>query len=342
MRLAKRMQLHRHADRTAELRSAVSRYQELFDPGRGGGLDARRASYQTMVIDFYDLVTDFYERGWGESFHFAPRHRRESFEVSIARHQHFLASRLGLRSGMRVLDVGCGVGGPMRSIARFSGAHVLGVNISAYQVQKARAYALRDGLSDRCELLEADFTRLPLADASLDAAYAFEATCHAPDKARVFAEVFRVLRPGAEFALYEWCLTDRYNAGDPVHQRIKGGIEEGDGLPDISTITATLEVAREVGFELVEHEDRALSGDPETPWYLPLTGREFSSTGLRRSAIGRRLLTLLIRALEAGRIAPQGTLDTYRILSIAGDALVEAGEIGIFTPMLYLRARKPG
>lgn len=338
------MQLLRRgfAPRGADIRGQVSRYRSLYDESRGGGLGARRSGYRAMVQDYYDLVTEFYERGWGESFHFAPRHRRESFEASIARHQHFLASRLGLAPGMRVLDVGCGVGGPMRSIARFTGAEVVGVNINAMQVRKAAAYAARDGLAHRCELLEADFTQMPVAAGSFDAGYAFEATCHAPDKAAVFAEVFRVLRPGASFGVYEWCLTERFDPGDADHLRIKRGVEEGDGLPDIWTIAATLEAARQAGFAIVEHEDRAASGDPETPWYLPLTGRELSTTGLGRSALGRRLSATLIRALQLAGRAPRGTLETHCLLHAGADALVEAGQAGIFTPMYYFHARKPG
>jgi sterol 24-C-methyltransferase len=60
-----------------------------------------------MINHYYDLVTDFYEYGWGQSFHFANRGARESFDASIARHEHFLAFRMRLDKGMKVLDVGC-------------------------------------------------------------------------------------------------------------------------------------------------------------------------------------------------------------------------------------------
>jgi sterol 24-C-methyltransferase len=49
--------------------------------------------------------------------------------------------------------------------------------------------------------------QLPFPDASFDGVYAIEATCHAPDRTKVFAEIFRVLKPGQTFACYEWCLT---------------------------------------------------------------------------------------------------------------------------------------
>jgi sterol 24-C-methyltransferase len=119
-----------------EVHRTASRYLAVRDETRGGGLARRREHYAQMVNNFYDLVTDFYELGWGQSFHFAPRHRGESTLASPARHEFFLALRLGLRPGMRVLDAGCGIGGPMRAIARFSGATIVGINNNAYQIKR--------------------------------------------------------------------------------------------------------------------------------------------------------------------------------------------------------------
>ena len=67
-----------------------------------------------MVNKYYDLATSFYEYGWGESFHFAHRYKWETLRESIVRHEHFLASKLNVKPGDKVLDVGCGVGGPLR------------------------------------------------------------------------------------------------------------------------------------------------------------------------------------------------------------------------------------
>ncbi|XP_021280016.1 cycloartenol-C-24-methyltransferase 1-like [Herrania umbratica] len=99
--------------------SAVEKY-EKYHVLYGGKEEARKANYTDMVNKYYDLVTSFYEFGWGESFHFAPRWNGESLRESIKRHEHFLALQLGLKPGHKVLDVGCGIGGPLREIARFS------------------------------------------------------------------------------------------------------------------------------------------------------------------------------------------------------------------------------
>src|SRR5687767_15294436 len=114
------------------VRAVVDEYQAFH----AGTVDNRKAHHGTMVNHFYDLVTDFYEYGWGQSFHFAPRFRGEAFAASIARHEHWLAAQLNLAPGMTVLDLGCGVGGPMRTIARFSGATIVGVNNNDYQIAR--------------------------------------------------------------------------------------------------------------------------------------------------------------------------------------------------------------
>lgn len=103
-----------------------------------------------MVSSFYDLVTDFYEYGWGQSFHFAPRFTHETFTESIYRAEHFLALKLGLSSSKKCVDVGCGVGGPMRNIARFTGADITGVTINEYQVKVGNRYCKEQGVDDIC------------------------------------------------------------------------------------------------------------------------------------------------------------------------------------------------
>ena len=56
-----------------------------------------------MTIAYYDLATDFYEYGWGEAFHFAVLKPEESREHSFAKHEYFLALKLGLQAGDTVL-----------------------------------------------------------------------------------------------------------------------------------------------------------------------------------------------------------------------------------------------
>ena len=316
----------------------LSKYRR--SQGRG------KEEYARKVTAFYDLITDFCEYGWGQSFHFAPMKVGESFEESIASHEYFLGEAIGLRPDMKVLDVGCGVGGPQRALARKFGASIVGLNISEYQIGKCSAYNSKAGLDHLCSVLHGDFLNIPAQDGSFDAAYHIEAMPHAPDKAAAYAEIFRVLRPGAVFVGFDVCMTPLYDDGNPGHRELKEGIEYGNALPEIASFTEVTDSLRAAGFELVEARDRALDADPQTPWYRPLEGTlEGSSLKLRnfpRTALGRKITSAALRILEGIRAVPRGSSEVQKVLNIAADSFVAAGRLGILTPMYYHKARKPG
>jgi len=321
----------------SQVRPAIEEYLGYYDRA---GVKERKQDYPAVVNDFYHLVTKFYEFAWGQSFHFAPRRRDESFPASLARYERYFGERLGLAPGMRALDIGCGVGGPLREIVRASGAHVTGLNLNAYQVEKARRASQEAGLGAQSDFLVSDFMKIDAPDAHFDAAYQIEATCHAPDKVGAFREIARVLKPGALFAGGEWCVTDRYDASDPEQRRIVEGIERGNALPELVRFSEVREALQAAGFAVLETHDGADLADPETPWYVGLAGGGLSIQGLARSPLGRTLTGALVRLLEALRLAPRGTAEVSRFLNQGADALVAGGERGIFTPLYFFLARK--
>ncbi len=78
-----------------DVKKAADSYTANFNSGKTDSKEAedRRKNYMSMVTSFYNLVTEFYEYGWGQSFHFAPRHQAETFESSIARQEYYVALR---------------------------------------------------------------------------------------------------------------------------------------------------------------------------------------------------------------------------------------------------------
>ncbi|XP_073108147.1 cycloartenol-C-24-methyltransferase 1-like [Elaeis guineensis] len=320
------------------VKSTVEQYEKYHDR-HGGDEETRKANANDMINKYYDLATSFFEYGWGESFHFANRYKGETLRESIKRHQHFIALQLGLKRGMKVLDVGCGIGGPLREIARFSLAYVIGLNNNEYQISRAKELNRLAGLSESCKLVKGDFMDMPFLDNTFDAAFAIEATCHAADLAACFKEIYRVLKPGHCFAAYGWCLTDHFDPRNEKHRKLKADFELGSGVPDIGTTSHSLEALKLAGFEVVWGRDRAL--DSPVPWYLPLDTSQFSISNFRSTAIGRWITRSMVSLLEYVGLAPAGSARVHSVLELEADTLAEGGREEIFTPMYFFLARKP-
>jgi ubiquinone/menaquinone biosynthesis C-methylase UbiE len=114
-----------------------------------------------------------------------------------------LASGLGLGPGMRVLDVGCGIGGPSRYVAATYECHVVGIDLTEEYCRVAALLADRVGIGDRVEYRQGNALATTLADASFDAAYTQHVAMNIEDKAALYAEVARVLKPGARFGIHD-------------------------------------------------------------------------------------------------------------------------------------------
>ncbi|KIN08085.1 hypothetical protein OIDMADRAFT_152145 [Oidiodendron maius Zn] len=309
--------------------------------------ESRRAEYATLTRHYYNLATDFYEYGWGQSFHFCRFAYGEGFYQAIARHEHYLAAKIGIKDGDKVLDVGCGVGGPAREIAKFAGAHITGLNNNDYQIERATRYAEKEGLAHQLKFVKGDFMQMSFPENSFDCVYAIEATVHAPSLEGVYHQIYKVLKPGGVFGVYEWLMTDDYDNTNERHREIRLGIEQGNGISNMVKISEALAAIKAAGFELELHEDLAKRPDA-TPWYYPLAG-DFKYMGsiydifsiVRMTKVGRGIVHRFVGLLETVGLAPSGTQKTADSLALAADCLVAGAKEDLFTPMYLMVARKP-
>jgi SAM-dependent methyltransferase len=117
-----------------------------------------------------------------------------------------LASAAELETSTRVLDVGCGIGGPARSLAATFGCRVTGVDLSPDFIQAANYLTTRCGLSDRVTFQVGDALHLPFEDASFDAVFLEHVAMNIEDRAALYAEVHRMLAEGGRFVSYDLVL----------------------------------------------------------------------------------------------------------------------------------------
>jgi sterol 24-C-methyltransferase len=319
----------------------IDHYTKYYD-SKTSDVSHREESALDVAHTYYDLVTDFYEYGYGTSFHFSPVYNGKSMAENLELSEREIAKLIDAKPGHKLLDVGCGVGGPARTIAKYSGAHVTGITCSEYQVQRGNFHTQKAGLEHLCTFDLGNYCNMEMYDDnSFDGAYALEAICHTGDPLDPYKEVYRVLKPGGIFVDSNWVVTDKFEPGNPAHEKIKHDIMVGDALPDLRTANDLVSKLKETGFEVIDCEDLALShGD--LPWYIYLSGKSwFSLESFRASWVGRTVTHCILKVVEMIGLVPQGTTSTHTMLLTGADGLIAGGKAKIFTPMLRMVARKP-
>ena len=124
-----------------------------------------------------------------------------------------LATAAGIEPSTRVLDLGCGIGGPARYLAATFGCKVTGVDLSPAFIDAATYLTARCALSDRVSFHVGDALHLPFEDAAFDTVFLQHVAMNIENRLALYAEVRRVLTPGGQFVTYDLVLRD----GDVVY-----------------------------------------------------------------------------------------------------------------------------
>ncbi|MBZ9818812.1 methyltransferase domain-containing protein [Mesorhizobium sp. CA4] len=205
--------------------------------------------------EYDDTAIRFLEALWGEGY-LSPGGPDEVDRV---------VEGLSLK-GKTILDIGCGAGGiTLHLVATHGAAQATGSDVEKPVIETARRGAIRHGLEDRVGFVQAPPGSLPFTDASFDVVFSKDALLHVPDKDALFAEIFRVLKPGGVFAASDWMIG---HDGEPSPQMKAYIAAEGLSFA-MASPARYAETMRRAGFADITVRDR-------NPWYREVAREELS------------------------------------------------------------------
>lgn len=319
------------------------------DTYEGVASNDQHNAYDADVADnFYNLATDFYEYGWGDSFHFGFRRKGEPHEIALRNSQNFVATQLHVKNGDRVLDMGCGIGGPLRGVVRATGANVTGLTINQYQVDRAYAITreLPQWMQDRSNFVVQDYLDVKgMEEGAYDAAFYMESSLHTEDRTKTFQQTYKLLKPGGRLVAMEYNLLPGWKPEDPEHQRLMQMHLHGNGAAKTPTIEEDLAMFKAAGFEVQEHYDFAnlgdeIYGEDNMPWWADLQFNWYFQLLPAHPWI-RRPLPYVLRVLAALGVVPKDVPKVAELMNEGGDGLSGLGKLNAITPQYYVLAIKP-
>ncbi len=217
-------------------------------------------------------------------------------------------------AGAHVLDVGCGIGGvDVVLVADHGAGHVTGIDIEPALVERARERVGALELSGRIDCRVVEPGPLPFGDESFDGVFSKDSLIHVPDKEMVYAEMYRVLRPGGWLAVGDWL-----GGAAPRSDAMKRWLDAVGLSFSLDTLDRTVSIAANAGFVAIESTDR-------NAWYMEEMRRELAT--LEGASFDR-----LVAAIGEDSARCRLASSTLKYEVVRGGELRPA----------HIRARKPG
>lgn len=221
-----------------------------------------RTQYQKGIVEYYSEAGMDYEP-WSRRFnmHFGyfswglnPFNREQMLDEMNQQVLQRLA--LDHEVNQQLIDLGCGVGTTARyAVTQYNNLNVIGATIVPWQIEQANALSTDSCYTNKLQFELMDFCELPLANNSVDGAYAIESSCYdaGKDKRLFLEEAFRTLKPGARLVV-----ADGFTKGQR-HTRLFNyfyrAVCRGWVLEEFAGIDAFVEAMKEIGYEDIQVQD---------------------------------------------------------------------------------------
>lgn len=203
--------------------------------------------YRRCIPIYQGFLGRHWHTGWYDEGTDPPKPSDQERMIAI------IAQSAGIEPGMRVLDVGCGIGGTAHWLAQHRQAEVVGLTPVAEQKRIADLFLANASLSRTPAIVLGHGTQLPFPNSSFDAVLFLESTCHIENREAFIREACRVLRPGGRLAGEDWLRVDA--PGESTQAALVTQVERLWAIPALGRPSAYLSLMNAAGFEQCEFHD---------------------------------------------------------------------------------------
>ncbi|KAL4324711.1 hypothetical protein GQ457_11G014440 [Hibiscus cannabinus] len=271
------------------------------------------------IAEFYDESSGIWEDIWGEHMHHGfydpgtevsgSDHRGAQIRMIEESLRFAGISEDGANKPKRIVDVGCGIGGSSRYLAKKYGAQCQGITLSPVQADRANALAEAQGLADKVSFRVADALNQPFPDGQFDLVWSMESGEHMPDKSKFVNELVRVAAPGGTIIIVTWCHRDLGPSEEslqPWEKDLLKRICDAYYLPDWCSTSDYVKLFQSLSFQEIKTDDWSEHVAPFWPAVIrsAMTWKGFTSllgSGLK-TIKGALVMPLMIQGYQKGVI----------------------------------------
>ena len=207
-----------------------------------------------------------------------------------------LAQLLSLKRNDRVLDLGCGIGGPSRYIARTFGCRVIGLDLTPEFCEVAAMLAERTRLAHLVEYRQGDALIMPFEDRSFDVVWSQNVAMNIGDRDRLYAEICRVLSPGGRYAFADVVA----GGGGAPYFPVPWAHEPSDSF--LVGAEATCAKLSAAGLRIEVFEDQTADAIAQQSARASVAGSQTLGVHIVLGADGSTMLKNSVRNFQEGRI----------------------------------------
>ena len=275
-----------------------------------------REDLKIGIAGFYDRSSQLWEEVWGEHMHhgyYVPEDRTDHKQAQIDLIDEVLkwaeVGKTASKIPTRVVDVGCGIGGSSRHIAKKYNCAAKGITLSPYQANRANELAKEQGLSDKTSFQVADALDMPFEDNSFDLVWSLESGEHMPDKEKFVNELVRVVEPSGRIIIVTWVHRDLEEGEDSLSAKelkLLAKINRAYYLPPWCSTSDYVSLLQQAGAINVKTDDWSYIIAPFWKAVIKSSLNLKSVLGLLKSGFstqrGAYAMLLMLRGFEKGTI----------------------------------------